>query len=549
MPERTRSAELAALTAIAAQVNCTQNLDEILKGALQTTVEVVGVDAAEVFIIDQESGKLILSVGHGLSAQFVADEAILDSDECLCGLAAGSHVPVLAANVTDHPARTRPNCLREGFQSLVCLPLQARGHVLGLLNVQSRAYREFSPEDQELLTAIGNQIGIAIENARLIDDAEHRRATLDSVMRSLVDGLLLVDRRGQVTYANPCAETMLGLAGADLIGQPLSKIDKELARRVGKSGPLLARLLPAAGALTDGEGPVRAVEFELPATPAPGASAKDNIRTLQARLFPIRDSGSIQLGRGLLLRDTTREKELDRLKSQLLSTVSHELRTPLASIKGFATTLLRQDVVWDDGTRREFLAIIDQESDRLSELIGNLLDMARVEAGTLRVEPEPTRLRPIIEEAVRTFSVMTSQHHFQIDMPGRLPRVMADPRRVRQVLRNLLENAVKYSPTGGPITVGVEVHPDAVQIRVTDRGIGIQPDHLDRIFDRFYQVDNASTRKVGGSGLGLSICKAIVEAHRGQIWVESQAGIGSSFYFTVPLADSTGFSEEEGHHA
>ena len=549
MPERTRGAELAALTAIAAQVNCTQALDEILKGALETTVEVVGVDAAEVFIIDQESGKLILSVGHGLSDQFLSDEAILDSDDCLCGLAVGSQQPVIAAKVIDHPARSRPSCLGEEFQSLVCMPLRARGRVLGLLNVQSRAYREFGPEDQELLTAIGNQIGIAIENARLIDDAEHRRATLDSVMRSLVDGLILVDRRGLVTYANPCAETMLGLASTDLAGQPLSKIDSQLARRVSKPGPLLAELLPAAEAQTDGEGPVRAVEFELPALPVPGESGKTNIRTLQVRLFPIRDPGSAQLGRGLLLRDITHEKELDRLKSQLLSTVSHELRTPLASIKGFATTLLRQDVAWDDSTRREFLAIIDQESDRLSELIGNLLDMARVEAGTLRVEPEPTRLRPIVEEVVRTFSVMTSQHHFQTEMPKRLPRIMADPRRVRQVLRNLLENAVKYSPAGGPIIVTVEAHPDEVQIRVTDRGIGIQPDHLERIFDRFYQVDNASTRKVGGSGLGLSICKAIIEAHKGRIWVESEVGIGSSFYFTLPLADNCGFPEEEGDHA
>jgi len=549
LPKRARSAELAALTAIAAQVNCTQALDEILKGALETTVEVVGVDAAEVFIIDQESGELILSVGHGLSDQFISDEAILAPDDCLCGLAAGSQQAVMAANVIDHPARTRQTCLREGFQSLVCLPLRARGQVLGVLNVQSRAHREFSPEDQELLTAIGNQIGIAIENARLIDDAEHRRATLDSVMRSLVDGLLLIDRRGLVSYANPCAETMLGLVGADLVGQPLSKIDGELAGRVSKPGPLLAGLLPAAGAQTDGEGPVRAVEFELPTLSAPGESGKANVRTLQARLFPIRDPGSGPLGRGLLLRDITHEKELDRLKSQLLSTVSHELRTPLASIKGFATTLLRRDVAWDDSTRREFLAIIDQESDRLSELIGNLLDMARVEAGTLRVEPEPTSLRPIIEDVVRTFSVMTSQHQFQIEMPRRLPRIMADPGRVRQVLRNLLENAVKYSPAGGPIIVAVEVHPDAVQIGVTDRGIGIQPDHLDRIFDRFYQVDNASTRNVGGSGLGLSICKAIVEAQQGRIWVESQLGIGSSFYFTLPLANSRGFSEEEGHHA
>jgi signal transduction histidine kinase/putative methionine-R-sulfoxide reductase with GAF domain len=546
LPERTRAAELAALTAIAAQVNCTQNLDDILKGALQTTVEVTGVDAAEVFIIDQETGELILSVGHGLSDQFVSAEAILDPNECLCGLAAGSEQPVIASKVIDHPGRTRPWCLREGFQSLLCLPLRARGQVLGLLNVQSRVSREFTPEEQELLTAIGNQIGIAIENARLIDDAEHRRATLDSVMRSLVDGLLLVDRRGQVTYANPCAETMLGLAGSDLVGQPLSEIDGELAKRIGKSGPMLAGLVPAAGAQPDGAAPERGVEFELP---APGKSAQAEIRTVQARLFPVRGPGSAELGRGLLLRDTTREKELDRLKSQLLSTVSHELRTPLASIKGFATTLLRQDVAWDDSTRREFLAIIDQESDRLSELIGNLLDMARVEAGTLRVEPEPTHLRPIVEEVVRTFSVMTSQHHFDVEMPKRLPRIMADPRRVRQVLRNLLENAVKYSPAGGSITVAVEVHPDEVQIGVSDPGIGIQPDHVDRIFDRFYQVDNASTRKVGGSGLGLSICKAIVEAHKGRIWVESQVGIGSSFYFTLPMGDNSGVPEEESDHA
>ena len=548
MAKRTRSAELAALTEIAAQVNCTQDLDEILRGALRTTVEVTGVDAAEIFITDQESGKLILSVGHGLSDRFVSDEAVLGPDECLCGLAAGSRRPVIAANVLEHPARTRPTCLREGFQSLVCLPLRARGQDLGLLNVQSRTHREFGPEDQELLAAIGNQIGIAIENARLIDNAEHRRSALDSVMRSLVDGLLLIDQRGQVRFANPCAEVMLGLTGAELVGQPLAAIDGKLAERTGGPGPRLAGLLPAEGAQDEGEGQVRAVEFELSAEPVADQSGQAEVRTLQARLFPVRDPDSGQQGHGLLLRDVTHEKELDRLKSQLLSTVSHELRTPLASIKGFATTLLRQDVAWDEDTRREFLAIIDQESDRLSELIGNLLDMARVEAGTLRVESEPINLRPIVTETVGTFRLMTSQHQFQIKMPRHVPQVTADPRRVRQVLRNLVENAVKYSPAGGPIVIAVEVHADAVQIGVTDRGIGIQPEHLDRIFDRFYQVDNASTRKVGGSGLGLSICKAIVEAHKGRIWVESQVGIGSSFYLTLPVADDTGPEEEASRH-
>jgi signal transduction histidine kinase len=221
----------------------------------------------------------------------------------------------------------------------------------------------------------------------------------------------------------------------------------------------------------------------------------------------------------------------------LLSIVSHELRTPLASIKGFATTLLRDDVDWDDQSRREFLSIIDEESDRLTELIGNLLDMSRIEAGALRVEIEPIRLHPIIEETASEFQMMTHSSQFLVELPPVLPAVMADPRRIRQVLRNLVENAVKYTPGGGPIITSAQVLPNCVQISVADQGIGIEAEQLDSIFDRFYQVDSASTRKVGGSGLGLSICKAIVEAHGGRIWAESQPGIGSTFHFTLPQAD------------
>jgi two-component system sensor histidine kinase KdpD len=259
-------------------------------------------------------------------------------------------------------------------------------------------------------------------------------------------------------------------------------------------------------------------------------------RTVQAQFFSIHDAGGGSLGLGILIRDITREKELDEMKSQLLSTVSHELRTPLASIKGFATTLLRDDVEWDDASRREFLAIIDQESDRLAELIGNLLDMSRIEAGTLRIETEPTDLRPIIEGTAAEFQMLTRAHHIEADLPSALPAIVADPRRARQVLRNLVENAIKYSPGGGPITITARVKTGVVQISVADHGIGIDEQHMEHIFDRFYQVDSASTRKVGGSGLGLSICKAIVEAHHGRLWAESQPGAGSTFHFTLPLA-------------
>lgn len=526
MSHRTRSAELAALTTIAARVNCTQDLDEILHSALQTTLGVIGEESGEIFLYDEEGGTLILRTCQGVSAVFAKAEAVVGAEECLCGAAIRSGHLLTVPDMATHPARSREACLREGFRSCIRLPLLAHGQVLGLLNIQSRRRGRFTPEDEELLTAIGHQIGIAIANARLIDDAEKRRATLDSVMHSLVDGLILVDKRGRIAYINPCAEEMLGLPAQVLLGQTVEMVEREMAGRVAQPEQMSARLLAAAADLQNRP----TVEIVMMAPVA---------RTLQARFFPIHDAGGGHLGLGLLLRDITREKELDEMKSQLLATVSHELRTPLASIKGFATTLLRQDVEWDETTRREFLAIIDEESDRLSELIGNLLDMSRIEAGTLRMEPEATDLGCIIQEMVAKFQVMSQRHQLRVSLPASLPPVWADPRRVRQVLHNLVENAIKYSPQGGAITLGAQIGNDSVQVSVADQGIGLDPQQLERVFDRFYQVDSASTRKVGGSGLGLSICKAIVEAHGGKIWAESQPGRGSTFYFTLPLVPAT----------
>jgi signal transduction histidine kinase len=522
---RTRISELTALTSIAAQVNCTQDLDEILAGALQTTLEVIGEDSGEIFLVDEETGDLILHTHAGLSASFVAEESTIHSGECICGRVVHTGELDLVADIATHPARSRTACVKAGFQSCVRLPLLARGEVLGLLNIQSRDHRQFTQEDVDLLTAIGNQIGIAIANAQLIDDAERRRATLDSVMNSMVDGLILVDIRDRIVYANSWAREILDLPTLDRTEYTFSDLDRDIRERVARPKRTFGQLRAA---LID---PKTTPTVELTLT-APTS------RTVQTRFFSIHDGGGSALGLGILIRDITREKEVDEMKSQLLSTVSHELRTPLASIKGFATTLLRDDVEWDDASRREFLAIIDEESDRLTELIGNLLDMSRIEAGTLRVEVEPTDLRPIVLDTAAEFRVMTHIHDIETNLPSSLPPVMADPRRARQVLRNLVENAVKYSPDGGLIVLTVRARADDVQISVADQGIGIEEQQLPHIFDRFYQVDSASTRKVGGSGLGLSICKAIVEAHHSSLWVESQPGVGSTFYFTLPLARS-----------
>jgi two-component system phosphate regulon sensor histidine kinase PhoR len=532
LPDRTRSAEFTALTAIAAQVNCTQELDEILRGALETTLEVIAEDSGEIFLLDEETGDLVLYVHQGLSQEFVVDESVVGSNECLCGLAVRSRHLLVVEDMASHPARSRSACSREGFESCIRLPLLARGQVLGLLNIQSRNSRQFTPSDEELLVAIGNQIGIAIANAQLIEDAERRRATLDSVMRSMVDGLILVDRHGRIAYVNRGTEQLLDQPSQALVGRTFDAVYRDLSARVIQPEEVSDQLQTAAVNLQN----TPSVELALTA-PEP--------RTLQARFFPISGEGVESLGLGLLLRDITRERELDEMKSQLLATVSHELRTPLASIKGFATTLLREDVRWDEASRHEFLSIIDKESDRLSELISNLLDMSRIEAGTLRVDPDFADLRAIVAETLAEFQVMTRVHEFRMEAPPSLPSVWADPRRARQVMRNLVENAVKYSPQGGLITVNVQVTGNWLEVSVKDQGLGIEPRHLESIFERFYQVDSASTRRVGGSGLGLSICKAIIEAHSGRIWAESDLGVGSTFRFTLPLVPPQGLPEKE----
>jgi signal transduction histidine kinase len=228
-------------------------------------------------------------------------------------------------------------------------------------------------------------------------------------------------------------------------------------------------------------------------------------------------------------------RKVDQLKSELLSTVSHELRTPLASIKGYASSLLREDVEWDHDTSREFLQIIDEEADRLTGLIEDLLQMSEIEAGVLRVDKQPAKVAKLAQKVVKKVRPQARNHTISVSTSSDVPETMADPRRIEQVLHNLVVNAIKYSPEGTTVLVRVERRGPDVLVSVRDQGIGIPPEHQDHVFERFYRVDGTLARETRGSGLGLPICRGLVEAHGGKIWVESTANKGSSFYFTVPI--------------
>ncbi len=230
-------------------------------------------------------------------------------------------------------------------------------------------------------------------------------------------------------------------------------------------------------------------------------------------------------------------REIDRLRSQLLANVSHELRTPLGLIKVFGSMLIAKDMDFDRAARLEFLNAISSEADRLQQIVDNLLDLARVQDQRLRLTRAPVNLGHLVAEVIQGICVQSTPHRVVCDLPAQPLVAVADRQRIIQVLRNLLGNACKYSPGGGTIRVAGREDKSHVVMQISDEGIGIPADELDRIFERFYRVESQATEKIDGLGLGLAISRAIVEAHGGRIWAESVLGAGSSFFFTLPVGE------------
>jgi signal transduction histidine kinase len=235
------------------------------------------------------------------------------------------------------------------------------------------------------------------------------------------------------------------------------------------------------------------------------------------------------------VRDIKRLREVENLRSAFLSMLGHELQTPLSIIKGYTSTLARSDAKWNKKTLRDGLQVIEEECDRLSKLVNRLLLASRIESRTVTLKKEPVQLSAMANKVVRRLESVTTIHKFEVDFEPDFPEVYADPDRMEEVLTNLVDNAIKYSPKGGRIAVTGRANKDEVVVTVSDEGIGIPRRELGRVFERFRRGEDGQVQKVRGMGLGLFICKSIVEAHGGQIDVSSESGRGSEFTFTLPF--------------
>jgi PAS domain S-box-containing protein len=439
-------------------------------------------------------------------------------------------VPLLATPLEDDRALGRrlnevAQATNLNLRQVIALPLVFLRTSVGVIYVFRAAVNvAFTREEEDLLTAFADQAAIAVSNARLYQSVLQEKQQLDAIIEQSADGVMILDNRWRITTFNRAMEQLTGWPRAEAISRPCAEV---LGVRNAQGANIclvdcpLQRRPPEANPVVEG-----------------WMQSRDGRRLyVQSRYAVQRGAQGEFLSAIANVRDITEQKIEEEMQNTFISVISHELKTPVSIIKGYAETLAREDARWDAETIRDGLHIISEEADRLAQQIQGLLEASRLQAGGLRLELTDWSLPPLAHQLVERFATAAGDHFtFELRIPDDFPPVHADYERIRTVLENMLSNAVKYSPDGGTIRVVGRTEGDWAVISVIDQGIGIPPEEREKLFRRFYRVDNRLRRETQGAGLGLFLSRAIVEAHGGRMWVDSRPGRGSRFSCTIPLA-------------
>lgn len=353
-------------------------------------------------------------------------------------------------------------------------------------------------------------------------DLAEEHAILAGIASNMRSGFLLLNNAEAIAYANPSAQRLLQVEDNLLYAHPVFDVRQQL---------LTLALDPTSAQAELDRLWLHPEEESFTDLALTGAA----IRWLRVQSFPVCDLPGRLLGRGVLLDDITLERSATQTRNETLAMAAHELKTPLAIIKGSATTLLSNSMRWDPAMQREMLQMIDTQTDRLHEILNTLLDVWRLDAGAQNLRFSEVRLSELLRSLVERWRKNAPRHHILYEQAEQLPPLLCDPTRLEQVFHQLLHNAVTYSPNGGTVRLRLESDENELRLSISDQGMGIAPEHLDRIFDRFYRVVEGEER-IQGSGLGLAVARATIEAHGGRIWAES-AGLseGTTFYCALPL--------------
>jgi len=501
--------ELQTLYGLGRSVTSFLDLDTVLERVVEAAVLVTQAEEGLLLLRELPEGDLLLRAARDLDEES-ARPLRVPIDDTLAGQVVRTGEQVVIAQ-----ARSK---LATGYlvNALIYVPLRtAEAGIIGVLGVANRrSDRSFSEHEVQVLSALADYASVAVQNARLYERAETERRKLEAVLRETAEGVVVFDFSTGIELANPTAREALQLPGDETTE----------ATEIGELHPSVRELLDAAarsGRVTRTEVPI------------------GDGRTFSAQVSPVEGVGYV-----LMMQDVTHLKELDRVKSEFVATVSHDLRTPLTTIQGYVALLERVGPL--NHEQQEFVKRVQTSIADVSELTGELLDLGRIETG-YDLAMEPVQLEEIIDEAVEVYRPRAQERGQELRWESRaLPAVLGSRHRLGQVMEHLLSNALKYTPDGGWIAVEAMGDGEHVIVRVADNGVGIPVADQPYVFERFYRVESEEASDVGGTGLGLTIVRSVIEKHGGRVWVESQPGTGSVFTFVLPRMRRADLAGKQG---
>jgi PAS domain S-box-containing protein len=495
------------------------DLDRVLEKILRFSVEILDGVAGIIALPEDgpyETGGWRIAASVGVNPAFLQEiETILKNAPNLRN-PAGNILPEI-----DRRMHRLTRLTTLGWLSSLGLPMTAQRAVVGVAYVFRSGQAQFSENERALLQSFADQAAVAVSNARLFAQVREEKQRLDAILESSAEGTAILGADNRIQRFNRAIVRMSGIPAEQAVG---AFHDDILRFECIRAGQTLSQAEAGGWPLSD-----QAV-FYLEADLIRKEGKPLSVGVTYAPVFTSeRSLLNIVLG----MRDLTRFREAEEMKSTFISTISHELKTPVALIKGYANTLRREDAHWEKSVVEDSLSVIEEEADRLTSLIEDLLDASRLQAGGLKLNFGEVDLPRLTSRIAERISRQYPDRPIRPEFPKDFPPVTADEERIGQVISNLLVNAIKYSPPAEPVTVRGKVTADEVVLCVKDMGAGIRKEDLPHVFDPFFRAAETAKR-TKGAGLGLYLAKAVVEAHGGRIWIDSTLGAGAQVSFSLP---------------
>lgn len=534
-----RVKEFANLATLGVALSSTLDVEELLETAVTHASQALQAPLCDIRLV--EDGQLRTRAAVGFPARNM-DGVIVDTEDEL-HTALDELQPVAVEDLNQEsalPPGWRLSVVSAGGRCYLGVPLVARGSRLGMISFYRLEPHRWLTHEIDLAMTIAHTIASAVANAQLFQAVSERKRWTDFVLRGLGEGVMTTDPEGRIDTFNPVAERITGWSSEEVVGSRSCELFSLPNQKAEETGTCPCPHHEALLIEPDSGFQAKKREFVRP----------DGARiTLTTTTAPLYNAANEWIGTVTIFRDISEAERLDKLQADFISMVSHELRTPLTNIM-LSVGLLRRNAV-ASGNQMEVVELLHSQTERLNRFVEDVLTASRLDTQQIDVQLRPVPVPPILRRSVETMRIERGQRRFELRAQPNLPYVLADANKLEVVLHNLLTNAVHYSSPGSVIEVGAWAHEESVIISVADEGIGITSKDQERIFDRFYRGDTSDSQPSSGHGLGLYLCKRLIEAQAGEIWVESEPGVGSRFSLRLPVytgGENDGDYEESSGH-